>query len=106
MTFFNYFVRLVFLILWMIFFLNFFKPFSSHWSSTITFAGLLLSILHLSEFVVVQSSPKFIRRAGIVDVIYVLLFGSNYWLPILEKQAANQSANHALKGEDPTNDSK
>ncbi len=90
----------------MIFFLNFFKPFSSHWSSTVTFAGLLLSILHLSEFVVVQSSPKFIRRAGIVDVIYVLLFGSNYWLPILEKQAANQSANHALKGEDATNDSK
>ena len=89
----------------MIFFLNFFKPFSSHWSSTITFAGLLLSILHLSEFVVVQSSPKFIRRAGIVDVIYVLLFGSN-WLPILEKQAANQNASLALKGEDPTNDSK
>ena len=90
----------------MIFFLNFFKPFSSHWSSTITFAGLLLSILHLSEFVVVQSSPKFIRRAGIVDVIYVFLFGSNYWLPILEKQAANQNASLALKGEDPTNDSK
>ncbi len=90
----------------MIFFLNFFKPFSSHWSSTITFAGLLLSILHLSEFVVVQSSPKFIRRAGIVDVIYVFLFGSNYWLPILEKQAANQNASLALKGKDPTNDSK
>ena len=106
MTFFNYFVRLVFLILWIIFFLNFFKSFSSHWSSTISFAGLLLLILHLSEFVVVQSSPKFIRRAGIVDVIYVLLFGSNYWLPILETQAANQSASHALKGEDPTNDSK
>ena len=90
----------------MIFFLNFFKPFSSPWSLTVTLAGLLLSILHLAEFVVVQSSPKFIRRAGIVDVMSILLFGSNYWLPLMERRAADKSAIDDFKEEDPPCDSK
>ncbi|MBV32652.1 MAG: hypothetical protein CMK36_04360 [Porticoccaceae bacterium] len=96
MIFLSYFARSVFLIFWLIFFLNFFMPLVGHWSLTVTCAGLLLSTLHFSEFVVVQRSPEPIRRSTIIDVMSVLLFGSSYWLPLLEKRDLIESAIDSL----------
>ncbi|OUU37348.1 MAG: hypothetical protein CBC09_06875 [Cellvibrionales bacterium TMED49] len=104
MTLLSYFVRSIFLIFWLIFFLNFFIPLTGYWSLTITCGGLLLSTLHLSEFFVVQRSPESIRPAGIADIILILLFGSNHWLPLLEKRDDNKSSVGSLT-EDPPIDS-
>ncbi len=80
-------------------------PLVGHWSLTVTCAGLLLSILHLSEFAIVQRSPEPIRRSTIIDVMSVLLFGSVHWLPLLEKRDVIESAIDSLP-EDSTIDSK
>lgn len=75
------------LVFWAVFAYNTFFPIADPLGSFIAWAGIILAVVHLLEYVLKKSALEEIGAGGLHGLCQTLLFGFLYWLPLLKNSS-------------------
>ena len=75
--------KLLLLGFWLVFIINIFMPFAGAADQWIMLIGLAILIVHLIEFVVMRKKLQSRGLSGLMNFVWVTLFGVLYWKPLL-----------------------
>lgn len=78
-------LKIVAAIFWLVFAVNTFQPFAEPATSIIAWAGIILAVTHVIEFLIKKKDLDTINAGGVHGFSQTLLFGFVYWVPLLRK---------------------
>jgi uncharacterized protein YhhL (DUF1145 family) len=68
---------------WLVFMVNVFMPFAGTATQWIMWVGAAMLAVHLIEFVVMRKPLQSRGHTGMVNFVWIMLFGILYWKPML-----------------------
>ncbi|ETN91842.1 putative membrane protein [Gammaproteobacteria bacterium MOLA455] len=75
--------KLLLLGFWLVFTVNVFMPFAGAVDQWVMLIGLAMLIVHLIEFFVMRKRLQSHGLSGLMNFVWVMLFGLFYWKPLL-----------------------
>ena len=75
--------KLLLLGFWLVFIVNVFMPFEGAMDQWVMLIGIAMLSVHLIEFVVMRKQLKSRGHSGLMNFVWVTLFGLFYWKPLL-----------------------
>ena len=75
--------KLLLLGFWLVFMVNIFMPFAGAVDQWVMLIGLAMLVVHLIEFVVMRKQLQSSGHSGLMNFVWVTLFGLLYWKPLL-----------------------
>jgi len=76
---------------WCVFAYTFFQPFDGIGQTIIYWAGIVMAVAHLIEYVLKRKFLEQVGEGGINGFIQTMLFGYIYWLPLQKKHNLKSS---------------
>ena len=70
---------------WLVFIVNIFMPFAAAASQWIMWIGVAMLAVHLIEFVVMRKKLQSHGHSGLMNFVWVMLYGILYWKPLLRE---------------------
>ncbi|MCL6416423.1 hypothetical protein MIB92_12240 [Aestuariirhabdus sp. Z084] len=71
--------------LWAIYAASFVLDYASPWNDIVFWGGIVLFLVHLSEYIVLRNRIAAAAGEGSSGIIGTMIFGYGYWLPLLRK---------------------
>ena len=78
--------KIIVILFWVALGYSFVFPFSDNIQTPLEYAGAIMALVHLIEFVIQRNKLNAINAGGINGFIQTMIFGYGYWLPLLKKQ--------------------
>ncbi len=75
--------KLLLLGFWLVFIANIFMPLTGAADQWVMLIGMAMLIVHLIEFVVMRKQLQGRGHSGLMNFVWVTLFGLLYWKPLL-----------------------